>query len=283
MQYVGMRQVVNGIIGAVLLITPVRAQTAAGFDAASVKASQMCAGGRGGGAEAPTQGRLFVRCFTAQDYIQAAYSMFADGVSQNPRRMRIFGGPAWTLTDTWDIDARAESSTPIATMYGPMLRQLLESRFHLKVHREIRNLPVYVLTTVNGARLQPTKSGSCIELDLTHMPPPSAGATRPVRCGSTSTGGNQVRMTVDSRGQTIANLAASSFYADLDRPIVDKTGLTGMFDIHLEFAREGAPAGDISLPSLFTAIQEQLGLKLTPGQSPVEVLVIDSMEKPGEN
>jgi uncharacterized protein (TIGR03435 family) len=94
--------------------------------------------------------------------------------------------------------------------------------------------------------------------------------------------GNAARTIIDSRGKTLTALAAG-FDGDLDRPVIDQTGLSGMFDIHLEFARDGAPTGDISVPSLFTAVQEQLGLKLTADQGSVEVLVVDHVERPSEN
>jgi uncharacterized protein (TIGR03435 family) len=206
--------------------------------------------------------------------------MFADGVSQNPRRMQIFGGPDWARTETWNIEARG-GDAPVAKMYGPMLQKLLEDRFQLKIHRETHQLPVYVLTVAKGGpKVSATKEGGCAPLDLNHMQPPAPG---PVRCGSGSVRGSAARTIVESHGQTLTALAAQGFHADLDRPVIDQTGLTGMFDIHLEFARDGAPASDLTAPSLFTAVQEQLGLKLTPDQGPVEVLVIDRLERPSEN
>jgi uncharacterized protein (TIGR03435 family) len=119
-----------------------------------------------------------------------------------------------------------------------------------------------------------------VPLDLNHMQPAPPGS---IRCGSGSVRGNRARTIIESHGKTLTALAAQGFSAELDRPVIDQTGLTGMFDIHLEFAREEAPAGDLSAPSLFTAVQEQLGLKLTPDRGPVEVLVIDHLERPDEN
>jgi len=182
-----------------------------------------------------------------EDYIQAAYSMFADGVNQNPRRMQVFGGPDWEKTETWDIEARG-GDAPIAQMYGPMLQKLLEDRFRLKIHRETRQLPVYILTIAKGGpKLSATKEGSCVPLDLNHMQPPAPGS---VRCGSGSVRGNAARATIDSHGQTLTALAARGFDGDLDRPVIDQTGLTGMYDIHLEYARwsaGGRPLGAISV------------------------------------
>ncbi|HVW09409.1 MAG TPA: TIGR03435 family protein [Bryobacteraceae bacterium] len=275
-----MRHVLCGLVAGALLAP---AQPAAQFDAASIHRSQDCSGGRGGAGRGgmPVIGRFSVKCFTVQDYIEAAYSMFADGVSQNPRRMRIFGGPDWSQNETWDIEARAQSATPITQMYGPLLRTLLEDRFQLKIHRETRQLPVYALTVAKGGpKLTASKPGSCVPLDLNHLEPLAPGS---VRCGSGSVRGNAARTVIDSHGKTMEALASGGFNVDLDRPVIDQTGLTGMFDIHLEFAFEGASAGDLSAPSLFTAVQEQLGLKLTPAQGPVEVLVIDRLERPSEN
>lgn len=210
------------------------AQPPAQFEAATVKANANCTGGRGGGGSTRAPGRMSVRCFTVQDYIQAAYSMFADGVSQNPRRMQIFGGPDWAKTDTWDIEARA-ADAPIAEMYGPMLQKLLEDRFQLRIHRETRQLPVYVLTLAKGEpKLPATKAGSCVPLDLNRIDQPAPGS---VRCGSAAVRGNGGGTVIDSHGQTLAAIAARGFYADLDRPVIDQTGLAGMFNMHLEFAR----------------------------------------------
>jgi uncharacterized protein (TIGR03435 family) len=272
-----MRHVLCGLVAAAAMAA---AQPAPRFEAASIQPNANCAGGRGGGGSPSAAGRFSVRCFSVEDYIEAAYSMFADGVNQNPRRMRIFGGPDWAKTETWDIEARA-AGAPVARMYGPMLQKLLEDRFRLKIHRETRQLPIYILAVARaGPKLSPAKPGSCIPLDLNQMQPPAPGS---VRCGSGSVRGDAARTVVDSHGQTLAALAAQGFHADFDRPVIDQTGITGMFDIHLEFAREGAPAGDLRAPSLFTAVQEQLGLKLTPGEGPVEVLVIDHLEHPSEN
>lgn len=283
MQHVVMRQVIAGLILAAAIVS---AQGSGEFDAASIRWNQDCSGGRGvsgGRGGVPVPGRFSVKCFTVQDYIEAAYSMFADGVSQSQRRMQIFGAPEWSLKETWDIEARAQSDTPVARMYGPMLQKLLEDRFRLKIHRKTRQLPVYVLTVAkNGPRLKQTKEGSCDVLDLAHLPAPDQQPALP-RCGSTSVSGNHGRMVVDGRGLTISTLVARSFYTPMDRPVIDQTGLAGMFDIHLEYAGGGASPDDTSTPALVTALQDQLGLKLTADRGPVEVLVIDRLEKPSEN
>lgn len=92
----------------------------------------------------------------------------------------------------------------------------------------------------------------------------------------------------DAKGMTVAEFAARVFRDTLDRPVIDRTSIEGLFDIHLEFSsleNSAGPGGDAdnAAPSVFTAIQEQLGLKLSPDKGPVEVLVIDHVEKPSAN
>ena len=88
-------------------------------------------------------------------------------------------------------------------------------------------------------------------------------------------------MVIDSHGSTVAKFAGS-LVETLNRPVIDRTDLTGLFDIHLEFAADNAPA-DATGASIFTAVEEQLGLKLTSEKGPVEVLVIDRIEHPSAN
>lgn len=274
-------------MGAVLFAVSGVTQTNGGrtsFDVASIKVNTDCSWGRGGGGK-PLTGRFHVACFTAQDYVQSAYSMFADGVNMNPQMMQVFGGPAWTQSDTYEIEAKAGDNAPIPQMYGPMLQVLLEERFKLKIHKEAREMPVYTLTVAKGGpKLQATKEGSCQVIDLKYTAePPKPGEQAPVICGSASVRGNNGVTSLTTHGTTMEGLAARSLYTPLDRPVIDRTGLAGRFDIHLEYASADAAVGDTSSPSVFTAVQDQLGLKLTPDKGPVEVLVIDHIERPSEN
>ena len=277
-QHVVMRHVVYRTFVAVLLVLPAAAQTAAprpAFEAATVKANPNCSGGRGGGGM-PAPGRLNATCLAARDLIQIAYGMFADGLKHSPHRPQVFDGPAWIDSETFDIVAKAEDNAPVARMYGPMMQSLLEDRFALKIHKETRQLPVYTLALAkNGAKLPLTAEGSCTPLDLSRPPP--AGATI---CGSGSVHMVKGNTVIDSHGSTLARFAGS-LVETLNRPVIYKTGLTGMFDIHLEFAGDNAP--DATGASIFTAVEEQLGLKLTSDKGPVEVLVIDRIERPSAN
>jgi uncharacterized protein (TIGR03435 family) len=164
---------------------------------------------------------------------------------------------------------------------------LLEDRFWLKVHRDTRDLAVYMMTVAKGGlKIRAAKEGSCIPLDLNH-----ADQASPNFCGRMTGKGNGVQMTDDAYGMSMAEIASWFLANRLDRPVIDKTGLAGLFDAHLEFARDSAPttldnpgaSADTAAPSIFTAVQEQLGLKLTADRGPVEVLVIDHVEKLSEN
>jgi len=219
------------------------------------------------------------------------------------RDFQIIGGPGWTTSDRWNIEARAEEgAVPARDPNAPdpialRLQSLLEDRFQLKFHRETRELPAYELTIAKG--------GPKVKLseDQTPFRPPEKGdppAPQAIRPGGPMPRGT-MRM---GRGELEGNgLAFTSFIQmlsqQLGRPVIDKTGLSGLYDIKLQWTPEMGqrttpfgplpagveppPASDPSGPSIFTAVQEQLGLKLESTKGLVEVLVIDSVEKPTEN
>jgi len=178
-----------------------------------------------------------------------------------------------------------------------MLQVLLEDRFKLTLHRENRQLPVYELTIgKGGAKLQSSKEGSCTPYSVDSPPPASTpGAPRPNFCGFHMTPDYGLNRTLDGKGITMAALAANlsrTYVSLLGRNVIDRTGLTGGYDVHLKWAMDSlsAPAGlntappsDVTGPSIFTALQEQLGLKLESAKGPVEVLVIDHIERPSVN
>jgi uncharacterized protein (TIGR03435 family) len=199
-------------------------------------------------------------------------------------------------TDRYDIVATAPADAGLDEMYGPMMRALLEDRFSLRVHTEIRELPVYTLSVgKGGSRLTAAKEGGCVPIDLKTVlksPPPQSNY-----CGRIAIAGGVSRV-VDGYGTTISELINRVFKDALDRPVLDQTGLIGRFNIHLEYVVGDALPGTLSLgegnsstkpvpvtdgPSIFTAVREQLGLALTPGKGPVEVIVIDHVAKPSAN
>lgn len=281
------------------------AQTSAApppFEVASIKLNNDC-GGRGRGmVGAPSPGRLNLDCTTLEDLVQMGYVIF-EHAKPEMRRIRIEGGPPWTRTDHFSVSAKAEGAAGLTQMYGPMLRALLEQRFQLKLHRETREAPVYVLTVAKGgAKIKPAPEGSCVPVDLDHLPPPPApGEPRINYCGNQS-----IRMsvkTVNLKGGalTVGELANGMLSNLFDRLIIDRTGLPGRYDFDLEFAPDSsmpmfqgmaarggsaetgpAMASDPEGPSIFTAL-EKLGLKLEQAKGPVDVIVIDRVEKLTEN
>ena len=185
-----------------------------------------------------------------------------------------------------------------------MLQALLEDRFKLKVHKEPRDTQVYLLTVAsNGAKLKPAKEGSCVPFDLANLAvsPVGRGEARPNFCGApTGRMGANGTVVRESYGTTMAEFVGRMLTGALDRPVIDQTGLTGRYDVHLEFVPERMQTGAASLngipspgaaentnslpgPSIFAAVEEQLGLKLSAGKSPMDVIVVDHAEKPTAN
>jgi uncharacterized protein (TIGR03435 family) len=191
--------------------------------------------------------------------------------------VQIVGGPKWLNSERFDIEAKADDAVTgqLRTLDRDqrrrltqgMFQQLLADRFKLAVHWETRELPVYALVIGSKAVLQPEKH-------------PENGVHT-----SASTG------TFSAEGVTMADLARSltqELSRELGRVIVDKTGIEGRYDVALKWtpdeSQPSANNGSVDAgPSIFTAIQEQLGLKLESSKGPVQVLVIDHVEMPSEN
>jgi len=210
---------------------------------------------------------------------------------------QILGGPDWLKTDRYDIEAKAEGNPTGKQRLGPMLQAVLEDRFKLRFHRETRQLPVYALTAVkSGSKLPASKEGSCTpwsqySLSTISSRLPAPGQKPPTFCGFLGFGVQGLDSTLDMAGASMAELTASLSYA-LPYSVIDKTGLAGTFEVHLKWTPDtravfdpiaAAPPADASRPTLFTALQEQLGLKLESEKGPVEVVVIDHMERPDAN
>jgi uncharacterized protein (TIGR03435 family) len=172
-----------------------------------------------------------------------------------------------------------------------MLQSLLEDRFQLKAHYDTREVPTYDLVVVKEGKLQASSTDKA--------PPsttPQGEKLPPMPRGVISTfviGQPRLPLVETVYGQAIPISAlASSMESWAGRPVRDKTNLTGSFDVVFQFSprqpsatvvEQGAPPSDPSGPSIFTAIQQELGLKLESSKGPVEVLVIDSVSKPSEN
>jgi uncharacterized protein (TIGR03435 family) len=245
-----------------------------------------------GGAGRNSPGRVFLNCQAIRGLILRAYSMYKDG-RPNPNMVSpnaILGGPTWIDSDRYTIEAKAVPPQPEGIMMGPMLRSLLEERFRLRVHRDSREIPVYELVVAkNGPRLQPTKEASCAPFDPTQPPSPPKPGQR-AACGIVMPAANGGLITY---GQTIPGLCRY-FSGPLGRPVIDKTGIPGAFDIQLDLAPKdlvpqppGLPGdGDSSASSPMASVRfalGKLGLKLENAKGAGEFLVIDHVEKPAGN
>jgi len=193
---------------------------------------------------------------------------------------QVSGGPSWIGAERWDIQAKAEGipGRMPRNQFDDMLRALIEKRFQLKVRREAKEMPVYALVVAkNGPKLVP-------------------------HTGEAPKPGDALRMGYGSLRFQKAGIARLAFELStlFGRPVIDATALTGEYDFALDWTPEpgqggpGAiglppaadpppPAVDKSSPSIFTAIQEQLGLRLDSKKAPVDVIVIDTAAKPSEN
>ncbi len=211
---------------------------------------------------------------TVRQLIRSAYQV---------RDLQIADAPEWIDSSRFDILAKA--AAPLKTGGVPLeLRQLLADRFGLKVHNEIRELPIYALIVARpdgklGSALRVVDVDRCPEVMAraeasarSGQPPASPVPSQRIECGlrsrpGTLTGGS---ITIEPLAQRLSEI--------IGRVVLDRTGLTRRFDLDLTWAPDQSP--DAAGPSIFTALQEQLGLKLESTRGPVEVLVIDHIERP---
>lgn len=218
------------------------------FDVATVKATPSGTREFRLGAQ---HGTLTGRNITLAQYIAFAYDVLP---------AQIAGAPAWVKQETFDIIGKGAVSASDEDVQK-MLQALLEKRFGLKLHRESKEMPVYVLTVAKGGPKM-------------HEAKESSGG---FRLG---------RGKVQGDGVTMGNFAGI-LSGRVDRPVVDGTGLTGSYDFELQWTPQAAPASpnpdeaspDPSGPSIFTAVQEQLGLRLEARRAPVPLLVLDHVER----
>jgi len=276
------------------------------FEVASIKANPS---NRGGLIEMPPTGRVNINSATFKTLLRVTYHV---------QDYQIIGGPGWIDADRFDIQARpGEDHKPqmVAPCFAVdcpptpvqiMMQGLLEDRFRLKVHHEVRELPVYELTIgKNGFKLKevpPTPDPVDGPPRLPPIPPPPPPGTPPPTIAAalpTPPPGVMMGFPFGFAASEVALGALDSILAEvLGRPIIDKTGIQGLYNFKIVYSREGIPnngpppppadggqgpnASD-PRPSIFTALQEELGLKLDSSKGPVNVLVIDSVQRPSEN
>jgi uncharacterized protein (TIGR03435 family) len=228
----------------------------------------------------PSDGRFTATNVTLKLLIALAYQL---------REPEIFGGPAWIGSDRYDITAKAADSNVNTEQSRVMIQRMLEDRFALKVHREKKEIPIFMLVPAkNGLKIAEAKEGGCVPMPQGTSAP---GQAPTPFCGRIILLPNGIA----GKKMTMVQLA-NSLSGIVGPPVIDNTGYAGYFDFQLEFSREltavnSSPAADDRLttptdssePSIFTALQEQLGLKLQTAKGPVEVLVIDRAEKASAN
>jgi bla regulator protein BlaR1 len=247
-----------------LLVTPIWAQTGR-FDVVSIKPSDPFSerqriGISPGGSFEASGVRL-------SDLIQQAY---------NIRPFQLLGASGWMETDRYEIHTKDEKPGPSEAEIAKMseeqrnavrdqflakLQALLAERFQLKIHRETKEMPIYILTLAKGGP------------KLQTPPDDKPGGTLSSR--RTDDGKREVI------GQKLTAAGLARFLSgQIGRTIIDQSGLAGKYDFKLTWAPD---MGDTTGPSLFTALQDQLGLKLDSSRGPVEVVVVESAEKPSAN
>jgi len=240
----------TAIIFSLLMATPCRPQTtpstSTSFEVASIRI------------DGPEHGLTAFPTFPATQFIAENMSMTllvsaAFGISDNT----ISAKPDWFDSTFYSVKAKPEGDTALTyDQYKPLLQQMLKQRFKLAVHHETRDVPGYVLVVAkDGPKLKPGKE--------------------------TAAYGYILPDGLQSPSESIGSLAAM-LARPLGRPVIDKTGIAGNYEINLSYAP--AASTDSTLPSIFTAVQEQLGLKLESQKVPQDFLVIDHIEKvPTEN
>jgi uncharacterized protein (TIGR03435 family) len=249
---------------------PAATTTKPSFEVASIKLNKS--GEQGARMLGQPGGRVTVTNFSLRGLIRNAYRM---------QDFQISEGPGWITSDRFDINAKADGD-PAPDQMQLMLQSLLEERFNLVVHKETRDVPVYalVLAKADGkvGRNLVRSDIDCAALGRAKIAPPAPplptpSEPRPVpQCGMRTGNG---RLT--ARAATIVQLG-TTLASMVNRVVLDRTGLAGSFDIDLEWTPEQTV--DTSGASIFTALQEQLGLRLDPARGPVEMLVIDRVEQP---
>jgi uncharacterized protein (TIGR03435 family) len=239
-------------------------------------------------------GRFLVTNWSATTLIGAAFG----GNSPNGLLpdFQIVGGPNWMGSDRFDIIAQGDATLSPERLSSAVLA-MLQDRFQLKAHRDMRELPVYALVIARGGpklkSVEAPPSNAPGQSTPEPPPPPGPGGLMPEsfrpRPGAVWGGPGAIIASAVPIAQLIDRLTSR-----LNRPVIDKTGLTGYFDIRLQYTPDGlqpspnpgaaAPtASDSAAPSVFTALQEQLGLRLDSTRAPVEVVVVDSIQRPTEN
>ena len=193
---------------------------------------------------------------TLLDLITTAYAL---------RYEQISGAPGWAGNDHYDIDAKAQGDGRISIdEFRQMMQSLLADRFQLKIRRLTKDTPAYALVTAKNGHKLKEAAGDAIGGNLTRR----------------TTSGSLIMEITRGSMEALAQQVSRS----AGRPVVDKTGLTGLYQYRLEWLPENRISDtESNIPSVFTALEEQLGLKLEATRVPFQFLVVDHAERPSEN
>jgi bla regulator protein blaR1 len=241
--------------------------------------------------------------FRATNFTLIRYIAFAYKITDNQQQSLLSQLPKWATTDRFDIQGTAQGN-PTKDQMRLMMQAVLADRFHLAVHYETRQVPILALVVDQPGKLGPLLQKHADDSPCATTPAvPSPAPTAPPQFLDTrfpATCGGILRMPPSAPGRVRSGarnvsmeLIASSIGqgGDIDRPVLDKTGLTGMFDVAIEFTPQldsSSPPDansrrDPTGPTFLEALRDQLGLKLEPQTGPFDVLVIDYVEEPSAN
>jgi len=265
---------------AALSLSAAQTPTGEAFDVASVKPNLSTQDG----------GTLTVRTgvFRAVNVTLRSLIATAFGDRQALFNDQLIGGPSWIASDRFDITAKTESGGPQnLQQLPPFVRTLLADRFSLKTHWEQQQLPIYVLVVARAdGSLGPQFRRSLIDCAAQRLATRTGGALAASPPGRPACGVRIGPGTFSAGGLTLPNLIRM-LSATVERIVLDRTALTGFFDVELQWAPDRMAPGDAvsaspldDRPSIFTALQEQLGLRLESSKEAMDVLVIDQATHP---
>ena len=242
------------------------------YDVATIKPANPNAQGGGGGMR--PNGSFYTKNQSLKNIVCGAYDVML---------FQCVGGPAWFESDQYDIEAKPDSATQeqLQTLgmkqrmqvYQRMEQALFADRLKLKVHYETKQMPIFALVVAKGGlKMHESKEGDTYANGLKGSDGKAFGR------GAFMVGNGKITAQGMSMDALAGQLAATTNHI-----VSNKTGLTGVYDFTLEYSDDVADSSDSTAPSIFTALQEQLGLKLESAKGPVQVLVIDHVERPSEN
>jgi bla regulator protein blaR1 len=241
--------------------------------------------------------------FRAKNFPLITYIEFAYKISDNQEQSLLSQLPKWAINDRFDIQGTAQGN-PTKDQMRLMMQAVLADRFHLAVHYETRQVPILALVVDHPGKLGPLLQRHADDSPCATTPAvPSPAPTAPPQFLDTrfpATCGGIVRMPPSAAGRVRSGarnvsmeLIASSIGqgGDIDRPVVDKTGLTGMFDVAIEFTPQLVPSSppdanshrDLTGPTFQEALRDQNGLRLEPQMGPIDFLVVSYVEEPSPN